>query len=88
MNDLTHTQIDHLFAKKIPGWTCIHDSSDRNDLADVLRWLTPEQWASVIEALRMRWDTSTTECPGHGWVWWTHTCDPSIIARAVAEVVR
>lgn len=61
-------------------------TTNRDDLADVLRKLTPEQWDSVIDRLGYI-HMAATGCEER-FSLWLLTCDPAIIARAVAEVVR
>ena len=56
--------------------------TNRNDLAEVLAKLTPEQWAEAKPAILRNFLES--EVDQHRWFL---TCDPAIIARAVAEVV-
>ena len=48
--------------------------------------LTPEQWDSVIDRLGYI-HMAATGCEER-FSLWLLTCDPAIIARAVAEVVR
>ena len=57
-------------------------TTNRNDLAEVLAKLTPEQWAEAKPAILRNFLES--EVDQHRWFL---TCDPAIIARAVAEVV-
>lgn len=61
-------------------------TTNRNDLADVLAKLTPEQWEITRVHLYDYWKKITE--PARPFILWSHTCDPAIIARAVAEVVR
>ena len=56
--------------------------TNRNDLAEVLAKLTPEQWAEAKPAILR--NLLESEVDQHRWLL---TCDPAIIARAVAEVV-
>ena len=54
--------------------------TNRDDLAEVLEKLTPEQWTNVLNRLAPSgWFAAETK--------WLLTSDPAIIARAVAEVV-
>ena len=61
--------------------------TNRNDLAEVLERLTPEQWFEVNRSLPTIYSIRSDASPRHGFSWWLLTCDPAIIARAVAEVV-
>jgi len=58
--------------------------TNRNDLAEVLGRLTREQWETVMHALRDTLPPMDTP----GWGFWLLTCDPAIIAGAVARVVQ
>ena len=60
---------------------------NRNDLVEVLEKLTPEQWFEVNRSLPTIYSIRSDASPRHGFSWWLLTCDPAIIARAVAEVV-
>ena len=60
---------------------------NRDDLAEVLERLTPEQWFEVNRSLPTIYSIRSDASPRHGFSWWLLTCDPAIIARAVAEVV-
>lgn len=60
---------------------------NRNDLAEVLEKLTPEQWFDVHRTLPTIYSIRPATSQGHGFSRWLLTCDPAIIARAVAEVV-
>ena len=60
---------------------------NRDDLAEVLAKLTPEQWYKVNRSLPTIHSVRSDTSPRHGFSWWLLTCDPAIIARAVAEVV-
>ena len=88
MKEMTNNQIDQRLAEFM-GKDSITTAycNDRNDLADVLRKLTPEQWLKVAERINNVWFSTSTDSPGHGATWWLLTCDTAIIARAVAEVV-
>ena len=59
--------------------------TNRNDLAEVLAKLTPEQRGLLMDRLAR----VHAELPSDadGFCFWAMTCDPAIIARAVAEVV-
>ena len=61
--------------------------TNRDDLAEVLERLTPEQWFEVNRSLPTIYSIRSDASPRHGFSWWLLTCDPAIIARAVAEVV-
>ena len=70
------------------GGTVLWDPfANRNDLAEVLAKLTPEQWYKVNRSLPTIHSVRSDTSPRHGFSWWLLTCDPAIIARAVAEVV-
>lgn len=62
--------------------------TNRDNLAEVLAKLTPEQWRDVQEVLLIvpgnPYDTPKQTMDADHWLL---TCDPAIIARAVAEVV-
>ena len=98
MNDLDNNAIDRLLAKFM-GWSVFADhesylksmygitrspTTNRNDLAEVLGKLTQDQWEAVM--FNLRHTVPPMDTPA--WCYWVLTCDPSIIARAVAEVVR
>ena len=55
---------------------------NRNDLAEVLAKLTPEQIEAVKPAIvRLWWDASGDP------FFWLLTCDPAIIAEAIVNVI-
>ena len=62
-------------------------TTNRDNLAEVLERLTPEQWYKVNRSLPTIYSIRSDASPRHGFSWWLLTCDPAIIARAVAEVV-
>lgn len=68
------------------GLAAFSPTTNFNDTRDVLRKLTPEQWDSVIDRLGYI-HMAATGCEER-FSLWLLTCDPAIIARAVAEVVR
>ncbi len=85
MNDLDNNAIDRLLSDKLMGGVLRQCCEDRNDLADVLAKLTPEQWDYAAFRIAQHPDALGSD----GMFWrWLLTCDPAIIARAVAEVVR
>ena len=55
--------------------------TNRNDLAEVLERLTPEQWFEVNRSLPTIYSIRSDASPRHGFSWWLLTCDPAIIAR-------
>lgn len=56
-----------------------------NHLREVLAKLTDDQWDHLLVGLVLHQDAPKSDKP----FWqWMLTCDPSIIAQAVAEVVR
>ena len=69
---------------KVPSFSPL---DDRNSLVEVLAKLTPEQWFEVNRSLPTIYSIRSDASPRHGFSWWLLTCDPAIIARAVAEVV-
>jgi len=72
------------FVRQVCDWS---PTTNRDDLADVLAKLTPEQQWKLDEMLEDQWcDVESKDKPPAS-IWFL-TCDPAIIARAVAEVVR
>lgn len=61
--------------------------TNRNDLAEVLAKLTPEQWSRLDQSFTTIYYLRSDASSRHGFTRWLLTCDPAIIARAVAEVV-
>jgi len=59
-------------------------TTDRHDLAEVVAKLTDDQKYRLHYSLFWRTDTPTTP---EGFSFWPLTCDPAIIAKAVADVV-
>jgi len=62
--------------------------TNRNDLAEVLGRLSLEQWSKVEVILVEAWALTPDSPPTPGFLRWSHTCDPAIIADAVARVVQ
>ena len=75
---------EEVLIRDATGWS---PPTNRNDLAEVLERLTPEQWFEVNRSLPTIYSIRSDASPRHGFSWWLLTCDPAIIARAVAEVV-
>ena len=61
--------------------------TNRNDLAEVLAKLTPEQWSRLDQSFTTIYYLRSDASSRHSFTRWLLTCDPAIIARAVAEVV-
>ena len=62
-------------------------TTNRNDLAEVLAKLTPEQWSRLDQSFTTIYYLMSDASSRHSFTRWLLTCDPAIIARAVAEVV-
>ena len=59
--------------------------TDSNHLREVLAKLTADQWDHLLVGLVLHQDAPKSDKP----FWqWMLTCDPRIIAQAVAEVVK
>mgnify|MGYP000857370443 CR=1 FL=1 len=73
---------EEVLIRDATGWS---PPTNRNDLAEVLAKLTPEQRGLLMDRLAR----VHAELPSDadGFCFWAMTCDPAIIARAVAEVV-
>ena len=84
MKETTNIQIDLRLAEFMGVKLYFNPSMNLYDLRDVLRKLTPEQWVELRLKLSHIWEQTN---PGISLMWWLLTCDPAIIARAVAEVV-
>lgn len=89
MAEMTDDQVNRVLAKLVgKDGHYFKPMLVRDDLAEVLAKLTPEQWRDVQEVLLIvpgnPYDTPKQTMDADHWLL---TCDPAIIARAVAEVV-
>lgn len=88
MAEMTDDQVNRVLAKLVgKDGHYFKPMLVRDDLAEVLAKLTPEQWFEVHRSLPTIYSIRSDTSPRHGFSWWLLTCDPAIIARAVAEVV-
>ena len=86
MSEMTDDQVNRVLAKLVGKDSHFFKPTlGRDNLAEVLAKLTPEQWDDLTPRLHDTWKNLGE--PTGRFIWWTHTCDPAIIARAVAEVV-
>ena len=84
---LTLFRIDEDGRGTTEGGTPFDPLGCRDDLADVLEDLTPEQWYKTSQTLLRKYFNWADASPRHEFSWWLLTCDPALIARAVAKVV-
>ena len=83
MAEMTDDQVNRVLAKLVgKDGHYFKPTLGRDNLAEVLAKLTPEQLAAVKPVIIRQW----CEVEGDPF-FWLLTCDPAIIARAVAEVV-
>ena len=88
MSEMTDDQVNRVLAKLVGKDSHFFKPTlGRDNLAEVLAKLTPEQWYKVNRSLPTIHSVRSDTSPRHGFSWWLLTCDPAIIARAVAEVV-
>lgn len=86
MAEMTDDQVNRVLAKLVgKDGHFFKPMLVRDDLAEVLAKLTPEQRGLLMDRLAR----VHAELPSDadGFCFWAMTCDPAIIARAVAEVV-
>ena len=84
---LTLFRIDEDGRGTTEGGTPFDPLGCRNDLAEVLAKLTPEQWSRLDQSFTTIYYLRSDASSRHSFTRWLLTCDPAIIARAVAEVV-